>query len=100
MSLGPDGFVILFLSTLIPFSGTLHLSVNQALSRDKEMKKPFPLAPHFSAIISCKHLAAESFEPGTRGQCHDVAVVGIGARVLRPSRQKARSQCELGRTSL
>jgi len=56
MSLGPDGFVILFLSTLIPFSGALNLSVNQALSIDKEMKKPFPLAPHFSAIIPCKHL--------------------------------------------
>jgi hypothetical protein len=45
MSLGPDGFVILFLSTLLPFSGTVHLSVNQALSIDKETKKPFPLAP-------------------------------------------------------
>jgi hypothetical protein len=31
--------------------------VNQALSRDKEMKKPLPLAPHFSAIIPCKQLA-------------------------------------------
>ena len=59
MSLGPDGFVILFLSTLIPFSGALNLSVNQALSIDKEMKKPFPLAPHFSAIIPCKHLAVK-----------------------------------------
>jgi len=60
MSLGPDGFVILFLSTFIPFSGTLNLSVKQALSIDKEMKKPFPLAPHFSAIIPCKHLEVRS----------------------------------------
>ncbi len=31
MSLGPGGFVILFLSTLLPFSGTFNLSVNQGL---------------------------------------------------------------------
>jgi len=31
MSLGPGGFVILFLSTLLPFSGTVNLSVNQGL---------------------------------------------------------------------
>ncbi len=52
-------FVILFLSPFLSFSGTVHVPVNQALSRDKEMKKPLPLAPHFSAIIPCKHRAAE-----------------------------------------
>jgi hypothetical protein len=31
MSLSPDGFVILFLSTLILFSGTFNLSVNQEI---------------------------------------------------------------------
>ncbi len=31
MSLGPGGFVILLLSTLLPFSGTFNLSVNQGL---------------------------------------------------------------------
>ena len=36
MSLGPDGFVILFLSALIPFSGTLNLSVNQVSSIDQK----------------------------------------------------------------
>ena len=31
MSLGPGGFVILLLSTPLPFSGTFNLSVNQGL---------------------------------------------------------------------
>jgi hypothetical protein len=31
MSLGLGGFVILLLSTLLPFSGTFNLSVNQGL---------------------------------------------------------------------
>ena len=53
-------FVILFLSPFLSFSGTVHVPVNQALSRDKEMKKPLPLAPHFSAIIRCKHLEVRS----------------------------------------
>jgi hypothetical protein len=53
-------FVILFLSPFLSFSGTVHVPVNQALSRDKEMKKPLPLAPHFSAIIPCKHLEVRS----------------------------------------
>jgi hypothetical protein len=33
--------------------------------RDKERKKPLPLAPHFSAIIPCKHLG----ELGLRDEC-------------------------------
>jgi hypothetical protein len=36
MSLGPGGFVILFLSTLLPFSGTFNLSVNQVKISNKQ----------------------------------------------------------------
>ncbi len=49
-------FVILFLSPLLPFSGAVHVSVNQALAQRQGNEKPFPLAPPFSAIIPCKHL--------------------------------------------
>src|SRR5712691_7911627 len=43
MSLGPGGFVILFLSTLLPFSGTFNLSVNQGLYTTLGMVSVFDL---------------------------------------------------------
>src|SRR5258708_7782360 len=63
-------FVIIFLSPFLSFSGTVHVPVNQALSRDKEMKKPLPLAPHFSAIIPCKHLAVAQVLTAVNRPCN------------------------------
>jgi hypothetical protein len=53
-------FVILFLSPFLSFSGTVHVPVNQALAQRQGNEKPLPLAPHFSAIIPCKHLEVRS----------------------------------------